>query len=90
MPVLPLILHGRYGRKDVFATVGIDYSSRRQNLNTGLSPQCPDGGYSWPSMIRLNIPFSRFAMGLIPSLVSSVQRARFVGFGLPGSGTTSP
>src|SRR5208282_5908205 len=36
MPVLPLSLHGRYGRKDAFATVGIDYSSRKQNLNSGL------------------------------------------------------
>jgi hypothetical protein len=45
MPALPLSLHGRYGRKDAFATVGIEYSSRKQNLDTGLFPQCPDGGY---------------------------------------------
>lgn len=44
-PLLPLELHGRYGRKDVFALFGIEYDSRQQHLNTGLSPRLTDGGY---------------------------------------------
>jgi Domain of unknown function (DUF3427) len=42
---LPLELHGRYSREEVFSTVGLQYDSRQQHLNTGLSPKCPDGGY---------------------------------------------
>ena len=42
---LPLGLHGRYSREEVFATFGLQYDSRQQHLNTGLSPKCPDGGY---------------------------------------------
>src|SRR5260370_11508928 len=45
MPILPLQLHERYGRKEVFATVEISYTSQQQHLNTGLSPRVADGGY---------------------------------------------
>jgi hypothetical protein len=44
-PPLMLELHGRYGRKEAFAYFGIEYDSRQQHLNTGLSPRLPDGGY---------------------------------------------
>jgi hypothetical protein len=42
---LPLKLHDRFGRKEIFATQGISYDQQQQHLNTGLSPRCPDGGY---------------------------------------------
>ena len=42
---LPLALHGRFGRKQIFAAEGIKYDQQQQHLNTGLSPRCPDGGY---------------------------------------------
>jgi hypothetical protein len=42
---LPLQLQKRYGRKEAFASVGIDYSAQKQHLNVGLPPQCPDGSY---------------------------------------------
>jgi hypothetical protein len=42
---LPLELFGRYGRKEAFATVGIQYDPQQQHLNVGLPPQCKDGGY---------------------------------------------
>ena len=42
---LPLELLGRYGRKEVFAAVGVKYDPQQQHLNVGLSPQCKDGGY---------------------------------------------
>jgi hypothetical protein len=42
---LPLSLHERYGRREAFAAVGVDYTSQQQHLNTGLSPRNPDGGY---------------------------------------------
>jgi len=42
---LPLELFGRYGRKEVFAAVGIHYAPQQQHLNVGLPPQCKDGGY---------------------------------------------
>ena len=39
--------HGRrYGRREAFAAVGVTYPGRKTtHLNTGLSPQNPDGGY---------------------------------------------
>ena len=42
---LPLELFGRYGRKEAFTTVGIQYDPQQQHLNVGLPPQCKDGGY---------------------------------------------
>jgi hypothetical protein len=42
---LPLELFGRYGRKEAFAAVGIQYAPQQQHLNVGLPPQCKDGGY---------------------------------------------
>jgi hypothetical protein len=42
---LTLQLHGRYGRKEAFALFGLEYNSRQQHLNTGLSPRLRDGGY---------------------------------------------
>lgn len=42
---LPLELFGRYGRKEVFAAVGVQYDPRQQHLNVGLPPRCKDGGY---------------------------------------------
>ncbi len=42
---LDLPLHKRSSRKNIFAQFGIEYSSKQQHLNTGLSPQNPDGGY---------------------------------------------
>jgi hypothetical protein len=42
---LPLELFGRYGRKEAFAAVGIQYAPQKQHLNVGLPPQCKDGGY---------------------------------------------
>src|SRR5664279_4481360 len=44
-PALPLHLHERYGRKEIYATVGVEYDQQQRHLNTGLSPQCRDGGY---------------------------------------------
>jgi hypothetical protein len=44
-PALPLSLHERYGRREAFAAVGVDYTPQYQHLNTGLSPRNPDGGY---------------------------------------------
>lgn len=45
VPRLPLNLFGRYGRKEAFAAVGIQYDPQQQHLNVGLPPQCKDGGY---------------------------------------------
>ena len=45
VPALPLELHGRYGRREIYATVGIAYDQQQRHLNVGLSPQCKDGGY---------------------------------------------
>jgi len=42
---LPLVLHGRFGRREIFATQGIQYDQQQQHLNTGLSPRCFDCGY---------------------------------------------
>ncbi len=42
---LNLRLYGGYGRQQIFAALGVAYSSRQQHLNTGLSPRNPDGGY---------------------------------------------
>lgn len=42
---LGLPVHQRFGRREVFKTFGIEYSSQQQHLNTGLSPRNPDGGY---------------------------------------------
>ena len=42
---LPLTLHARYGRREIFKSVGVAYSQKNQNQNTGLSPRCPDAGY---------------------------------------------
>lgn len=44
-PALPLPLHGRCGRREAFACLGIDYNSGQRHLNTGLSPTLPDGGH---------------------------------------------
>ena len=44
-PVLPLELHNRYGRKEIYGSVGIVYDQQQRHLNTGLSPRCSDGGY---------------------------------------------
>jgi Domain of unknown function (DUF3427) len=41
----PLLLHSRYGRLEVFASVGVTYDQQNRSLNTGLSPQCLDGGF---------------------------------------------
>jgi hypothetical protein len=45
VPSLSLNLHERYGRKEIYATDGVDYDQRQRHLNTGLSPQGQDGGY---------------------------------------------
>src|SRR5579863_4125256 len=42
---LPLDLYGCYSRKEVYATQGIAFSPRNQNLTQGLSPRLKDGGY---------------------------------------------
>lgn len=42
---LPLALHGRYSRAEIFPTMGINYTPQKPQLNTGLSPQCRDGGF---------------------------------------------
>jgi len=42
---LPLELFSRYGRKEIFAVVGVKYDPQQQQLNVGLSPRCEDGGY---------------------------------------------
>src|SRR5215813_8927725 len=42
---LALELFGRYSRKEVFATMEIQYDPQQQHLNVGLPPQCKDGGY---------------------------------------------
>ena len=45
-PQLPLTLHERYARPDLYGLFGISDDTRRtRHLNTGLSPQLPDGGY---------------------------------------------
>ena len=44
-PALPLALHARYGRREAFGSVGVDYTQQNRSLNTGLSPECPDGGF---------------------------------------------
>jgi hypothetical protein len=44
-PALGLTLLKRYGRRDAFKALGVKYSQQNRNLNTGLSPRCPDGGY---------------------------------------------
>jgi len=43
--LLPLQLHGRYGRKEAFASVGSQYNPQQQHFNVGLAPRCKDGGY---------------------------------------------
>lgn len=45
MAALPLALHERYSRAEIFPTVGINYTPQKPQLNTGLSPQCRDGGF---------------------------------------------
>lgn len=40
-----LTLNEMYSRKEVFASVGIVFSTRNQHQIKGLSPRCPDGGY---------------------------------------------
>lgn len=42
---LPIEQFSRYGRKEIFATVGVKYDAQQQHLNLGLSPRCKDGGY---------------------------------------------
>jgi hypothetical protein len=42
---LPLELFGRFGRKEIYATVGVQYDQQQRHLNVGLSPKCKDGGY---------------------------------------------
>ena len=42
---LPLSLHARYGRKEVYGAFGIEFSQRNRTLIQGLSPRLPDGGY---------------------------------------------
>jgi hypothetical protein len=42
---LPLTLHGRYGRRDVYALFGIQFSQRNRTLIQGLTPRLSDGGY---------------------------------------------
>ena len=45
-PRLPLELHRRYTRADIYALFGIEYDARRtRHLNVGLSPRMSDGGY---------------------------------------------
>lgn len=38
-------LHDSYSRAAIFGSFGINYNPQQQYLNTGLSPQMPDGGY---------------------------------------------
>src|ERR1035438_9906447 len=45
VPLLPLDLHQRFTRKEIYAAVGVKYDQQQQSLNTGLSPRCRDGGY---------------------------------------------
>ena len=43
---LPLALHGRFTRADVYGVFAINYDTRAtRHLNMGLSPAMPDGGY---------------------------------------------
>jgi hypothetical protein len=43
---LPLEIHGRYSREDIYGLEGIHYSSQKtRHLNVDLSPRCKDGGY---------------------------------------------
>ena len=42
---LPLSLHARYGRKDVYEVFGIEFSQRNRTQIQGLSLRLPDGGY---------------------------------------------
>jgi len=44
-PALKLDLYGRYSRKDVYATQGVEFSQQNRSLIQGLSPQLQDGGY---------------------------------------------
>jgi hypothetical protein len=44
-PALTLRLHQRYGRRDIYAAVGVRFSQQNRNQLTGLSPRCTDGGY---------------------------------------------
>jgi len=44
-PSLSLQIHSRYGRTEVFSSVGVKYTAQNRSLNTGLSPECPDGGF---------------------------------------------
>jgi Domain of unknown function (DUF3427) len=50
--VLNLQIHGEYGRQAAYQAVGVRYTNRQQNLNIGLSPRNPDGGY--PIFITLD------------------------------------
>src|SRR5664280_1340476 len=45
VPLLPLDLHQRYSRKQIYAADRVKYDQQQRHLNTGLSPQCRDGGY---------------------------------------------
>ena len=42
---LPLILHHRYSRHEVYGCFGIGYTQQQRYLNLGLSPQLSDKGY---------------------------------------------
>jgi hypothetical protein len=43
---LPLEIHGRYSREEIYGLEGIRYSPQKtRHLNVGLSPGCKDGGY---------------------------------------------
>jgi len=42
---LPLSLHHRYGRKDVYAIDGVEFSPQKRHLTLGLSPRFKDNGY---------------------------------------------
>lgn len=45
VPLLPLDLHERFTRREIYAADGVAYDQQQRHLNTGLSPQCRDGGY---------------------------------------------
>jgi hypothetical protein len=45
--LLPLDLHQRFTRKEIYAVVGVKYDQQQQSLNTGLSPRCRDGAISF-------------------------------------------
>ncbi len=42
---LPLTVHERYSRHEIYGAVGIRFSAQNRSQIVGLSPRCPDGGY---------------------------------------------